>query len=60
VEKPIEKKKLRGRVRLRSPFLVGDIETLINSNKEHVAYVVGVMKVNPGERLPSKGSISWW
>ena len=44
----------------RAPFLVADIETLINADSVHVAYAVGVMKVMPGKELPPKGSISWW
>lgn len=28
-------------------FLVADIETILNEKKEHVAYAVGVMKVDP-------------
>lgn len=39
---------------------MADIETILNENREHVPYAIGVMKVSPGQELPSKGSITWW
>jgi hypothetical protein len=65
--KPTEKKKLPSIIRkLRQSslsiksFLVADIERILNEQKQHVPYAIGIMAVEPGSDLPSKDSISWW
>ena len=40
-------------------FLVADLETILIEEK-HTPYAVGVMEVEAGSELPSKGEISWW
>lgn len=43
-----------------APFLVADMETIIVKEEYHVPYAVGLMQVNPGSKLPPKGSVMWW
>jgi hypothetical protein len=42
------------------PFLVADIETVLDQKEQHVPYAAGVMRVDPAKGLPSSGSISYW
>lgn len=45
-----------------APFLVGDIETILNADSLHVPYAVGVMIVYPDRPLPSKEDslVTWY
>lgn len=49
-----------GSVGMLRPFLVADLETVLDQKEQHVPYAAGVMRVDPAKKLPSKGSISWW
>lgn len=45
---------LKGRAASRAPFLVADMETILNEDRVHVPYAVGVMRVHPIEGIPPK------
>lgn len=53
----ITRLKQEGPVGKLRPYLVADIETVLDNENKHLPYAAGVMRVDPAKGLPSKGSI---